>query len=450
MKSIALKLISLLALAAVTIPAMAQRLTYGPEWGENQTMEERGKNAAMYNYFKDAYDRKEYDLALSYLPQLIANVPKAMVSTYVYGGNIYKLKIQQSKSLADRGKYLDSLMYMYDMRIEYFPNHERYNKAFTLRQKATDYLLFKPSDREGLREVFDEALAENADNVNKDVLDLVNLYFKELTDDYMQDALLPEEYLAYYDSLSDYIDSSSDPYTETARTTFDALFIQSKAGDCDTIESIFRERLAASPDSADLLKKAFNQLNALACKSPFFFEVGEKYFAVEPTANAAMALAKAYDENSEAAKAMSYRERAMELEEDPIIKAEICVSMAGTELERRSGAKAAEYARTAIRYNPQNGYAYMFLAQAYVIGASSCDGFDKQSVYWLAYDEVQKARRIFAGDPANLKRADDMMGIYRGSFPNKEDLFFRGLSEGNSYNVRCGWVSGTAIVRERP
>ena len=451
MKPIVSKIILALALVIATpVLAQAQQYNYGPEWGENLTMAEREKNVAMYSYFLDAYNNRDYDVALTYLPQLIANVPTAMVGTYVYSGNIYKIKIQESRTLSDKNKYTDSLMMMYDLRIKYFPDHARYNKAYTLRQKATDYLLFKPTDREGLREVFDEAIAENSDNLNKEVLDLINLYFKELTDDYTQELIEPEEYLAYYESLSDLVNKSTDPSVETARTTFDALFIQSKAGDCETIERIFQGRLAEAPDDTDLLAKAFNQLRGLSCYTPFFFEIGEKYFASNPQSATAMALVRGYENNGNDSKAIEYMRKAVEVETDPIAKGDLCVTIAGMELERNNAPRAAEFARNAMRYNPQNGYSYMFLAQAYAIGSSSCEGFDQFTVFWLAYDELQKARRIFVGNQEAIKKVDELMGLYRANFPPKDELFFRGLNAGDAYEVKCGWIRGNTTARERP
>ena len=446
-----LKFISVIAFAAISLPALAQtQQNYGPEWGENLSMADREKNVALYSNFSDAYNNRDYDLALTYLPQIIERIPRAMVSTYVYSGNIYRIKIQQSRNLEDKNKYTDSLMHMYDLRIEYFPDHARYNKAYTLRQKATDYLLFKPTDREGLREVFDEAIAENSDNLNKEVLDLINLYFKELTDDYMQELIEPEEYLSYYETLSEYINSSNDPSVETARTTFDALFIQSKAGDCETIERIFRGRLAESPDNPELLAKAFSQLRSLNCTTPFFFEVGEKYFAAEPMSSTAMALVRAYESSGNENKAIEYMRKAVDVETDPAAKADLCVTIAGMELERSNSSRAAEFARMAMRFNPQNGYSYMFLAQAYAIGSSACEAFDQQTVFWLAYDELQKARRIFAGNQEALRNVDELMGLYRANFPPKDELFFRGINAGDSYEVKCGWIRGNTTARERP
>lgn len=452
MKPTVLKLLFGIALAAVSVPLFAQAQTnHGPQWGgPNSTQEERHKNVLIFNFYQDAYNQKNYDLALSYFPQIVENAPRAMVGTYVYAGNIYKIKIQQARTLAEKNAYIDTLMMVYDMRIEYFADHARYGKSYTLIQKAKDFLNFKPTDREGIRKVFDEAIAENSGNLDAEMLNLINNYFKELTDDYLQELIDTEEYLEYYDNLSGLLAKATDPAADEARTTFDALFIQSKAGDCETIERIFKGRLAENPDDTDILFKAFTQLRSLSCNSPFFFQVGEKYFQLEPNSSTAMALAKAYERNGNLNKSMEYLRKAVDVETDMVAKANLCVEISGMEIAANNGQRAAEFARMAMRYNPQNGYAHMFLAQAYAIGASNCEDFDRQTVYWLAVDELHKARRIFAGNPDDLKTVNELISTFSSFYPTKEDLFFRGINAGDPHDVKCGWVTGRTTVKERP
>lgn len=451
MKPNVLKLIFAVALfaAAGSLHAQTQQ-QWGPEWGENATQEQRHQNVLKFNYFKDAYDAKNYDLALSYLPDLLRDAPKAMVSLYSMAGNIYKVKIQQSRSMPDKNAYIDTLMSIYDARITYFGDHARYGRSYTLIQKAKDYLNFRPTDREGMKAVFNEAIDANSNNLDAEVLNLVNVYFKELTDDYQQEAIDPEEYLAYYDKFSGLLGRATGPAADEARTTFDALFVQSKAGDCETLERIFKGRLAETPDDIDVVIKAFSQLRSLNCNSPFFFEVAEKYYSMEPSSGTAMLLAKAYEANGNTRKGMEFLRKAVDQETDPIAKANLCVEISGMELAANNGRGAAEFARQAMNYNPQNGYAYMFLAQSYALGASSCEEFDRQTVYWLAVDELQKARRIFTSGSDELRTVNELISTFTSSFPSTEELFFRGMKSGNSYDVRCGWVTGRTTVKERP
>ena len=91
-------------------PAQAPATTFGPEWGENATAAEREENVKIFNFFQDAYNNKDYDKALEYMYTLINNCPKARVTVYSNGQNIYRNKIARSKSLAEKSANIDSLM----------------------------------------------------------------------------------------------------------------------------------------------------------------------------------------------------------------------------------------------------------------------------------------------------------------------------------------------------
>ena len=245
------------------------------------------------------------------------------------------------------------------------------------------------------------------------------------------------------------MDAATGAESEEAKKTFDGLAISSKAFDCEGLEKIYKDKLAADPQNKDVYAKAFSLLMSQNCSSPFFFEVAEKYFALDPSAQTAIIIAKAFEKQGDHRKAINYLTAATQNESNAVEKAKLFVEVAGMELTANNAQTAANAAREASKYDPENGYAYIFLAQAYVVGAQNCqDNFDRQTVYWLAYDLVQRSRRIFADSPDDLRNADQLMGQFRSAFPAKEELFFRGLSEGARYEVKCGWITGSTTVKE--
>ena len=52
-------------------------------------------------------------------------------------------------------------------------------------------------------------------------------------------------------------------------------------------------------------------------------------------------------------------------------------------------------------------------------------------------------------DQAQIDNIDSMLSSYRKSFPSEEDCFFNGCTAGSSFNVKCGWISGTTTVKSR-
>lgn len=401
----------------------------------------------MFNFYKDAYDNQRYDAALGYLPTLLEKSPRGAQNIYVYAINIYKTKIQRERDRNQRNVYVDSLLLLYDMRIQNFGDHPRYGRGYTLKQKAKDYLLFRPADREGVREVFQQAIEAN---VGAPDLDFINVYFKELTDDYAISEIIETDlYMEEYEKLAGIVENVTDPAAEEAKKTFDAIFISSGAADCNGIERIYKDRLVNDPTNIENYSKVYTLLSRQNCDSPFFFEVAEQYFRLEPTSGTAIALAKAYEKQGNNRKSMDYLRAAVDSESDPVSKANLCVQIAGMELEVNNAQNAASFAKLASQYNPENGYAYMFLAQSYVLGAASnCSDFDRQTVYWLAYDLVQRSRRIFADSSEDRRQAENLMALFRGQFPPIEEIFYRALKEGETYDVKCGWITGRTTVKE--
>ena len=413
--------------------------TFGPEWGENATPAEREENVRIFNFFSDAYTNKDYDKALEYMSTLIQNCPKARSSVYANGANIYRSKIARSKSLEEKGQYIEALMNLYDARLAAFADDQKYGEVYILKTKAKDYYKYRSEDKQGMLELFRAAIEKDAE---VDAT-FINQYFTVLVEEYEALNVETDHFMNEYDFMASKMDLVTD---EEAKTTFDALLIKSGAADCTNLERIFSERLANDPENAAQVEKAFKLMARNKCQSEFFLAVGEKYYAQNPTTATAQLLSRTFEANKNFAKALEYLRAAIKIENDPVIKSNICVQIAGTELAAEASKEAAEWAKKAIEFNAENGSAYLCLAQAYVDG-SKCEGFDKQTVFWLASDLIAKARALFEGNEAQQEICTTLLTTYRGYFPKQSDCFFRGLQEGDAYTVNCGWVSGSTTVR---
>ncbi len=413
--------------------------TYGPEWGENATAAEREENVRIFNFFTDAYNNKDYDKALEYMNTLIQNCPKARSSVYAYGANIYRNKIARSKSLAEKGANIEALMNLWDLRLAAFADDKEYGEVYILKNKAKDYYKYRSEDKQGMLQLFREAI-EKDPGVDAT---FINQYFTVLVEEYEALNVETDHFMSEYEFMASKMDQVTDA---EAKTTFDALLISSGAADCNNLENIFGERIAKNPDDMTQIEKAFKLLARNNCQSEFFLMVGEKYYTQNPSTPTAQLLSRAFEANKNYDKALEYLRSAVELESDPVLKSNLCVQIAGTELSADASKEAAAWAKKAIEFNADNASAYLCLAQAYVDG-SKCEGFDKQSVFWLAADLVAKARALYEGNEAQQETCNALLTTYRSYFPKQADCFFRGIQEGDTYNVNCGWVSGSTTAR---
>lgn len=442
MKKTIFMLMSALMLAGV---ATAQDYRDDPRYGADP--ESREKNVRVYSFFNDAFESKEYDQAILFMHDLLKNIPKVSENIYIKGGQIYKSKIAKAKTKEERRLYVDSLMWLYDKRIEAFGDNAERGETYIRSVKVREFEQYSAADKVRLFQLYREALAQGKTNVDPD---LVVTFFNNLVEGFKLDDITPEELVTDYAALGALLEASKDPKAVEARGVLEQLFVSSGAASCEIIEKIFRPQYDATPDDQVLIEKIIAMFQRAKCSTPFQFTVIEKYYKINPRPEVAAQLAAFYEEKGDQAKALEYLKIAIDHEKDPAIKTNYLVRVSGTYLTANNYREAANYAKQAIAVDPNNGYAYLFLGNAYAGGSSSaCSDFDRQTAYWLVVDVLQKARANFSNDPAQAEKIGGMISTYASNFPKSEETFMRGIEPGASYNVNCGWISGATTVRER-
>ena len=407
------------------------------------TVAERQENAKALSFLRDEVNMKNWDYARGYVKQLMNGAPKASLAIYQYGVQVYRALTARATSVAEKNVMIDSIMLIYDRRVENFGNAVRSGNTVK-HMKAIDYLTLRPMDRANIRKFYKEAVdAEGANASPKLVLE----YFQQLAIDFKGTEITPEEMLAAYEQLAPLMEKA--PAEE--RDQFTALFATSGAADCGVLEELYTKQLAANPGDKDLLKKAYVLMSSAKCDGDFYVSVAEQLYALEPTSDLAVRLAMIFEKNLEFDRALPYINQMLETETDPIEKSNLYVRVAASEYGQKRYSGTAQAARQAIQLNPDNGVAHFFLASAYMGGASACGAFQSQTVMWLAYDELIRARDGAAGDATLLETINSSIAGCRARFPAREDAFMYidGYTEGKSYTVSCGWISGTTTIRTR-
>ena len=413
-------------------------------WGD--TPEERQQNILNSNFLKESCDNKDYDAAAHYLKELLDKCPKASENTFVRGTTLYKNKINRAKSIAEKNVYVDSLLLLYDLRNEYFGDHPKRGTAYILDRKAREYLTYKPNDRAGIRAAFREALEAGGDNTDPET---VVAYFTNLCDDYKNtDEVMPDEIIAEYDRLLPFFEKN--PEASEYKSQFDAAFGLSGAASCENLETLFRGKLEAAPEDEALLAQAVSMMSRAKCDGDFYFAIAEKYYQVKPSSETAMFLAQAFQNKGDYAKADTYLNEALAVEQDPAERQKLLVRIALVGLVANNINDAATAARQARDLNPEDGVPYFVLAQCYASSAAACGGFAGQATFWAAYDTMAKAVELLPSDSEYMEHAKTSLGAFRNRFPSSEECFFNELQDGARYTVTCGTAAGVSTtVRPR-
>jgi len=108
--------------------------------------------------------------------------------------------------------------------------------------------------------------------------------------------------------------------------------------------------------------------------------------------------------------------------------------------------KSRQYALKAADYKPGWGEPFMLIGKLYASSGPLCGtgtGWDSQVVTWVAIDQFQHAKSI---DPGLTAEANKWISRYSQYMPKKEDIFFRGIKQGDKYFVPC-WIQEETRVR---
>ncbi len=441
-------ILSLAAFVAFATTAMAQVDFNDPRWAPwGDTAEEREKNMLSNTFFREALESKNFDDATKHFNDLITNAPSASVAIYQRGAMLYKNKINRAQSLAEKSGYVDTLIMVYDLRLEHFADDPKQGKVYILDLKARDYATYKMRDREGMREAFVEALKASEATPNGMKPDLAYMYFNNLIQDFQMDEVMAEEVLEAYDWLSPFFDSligEDHKYSDG----FQNIFSSSDAASCENLEVLFKAKYEADPNNAELLARMVSILGRRNCtSSPFYVVVAEKLYSIAPTSTAAMGLAAIFQNSGEYAKASQYLTDALAVEVDVEEREALLRRLALIQMAAGNMTEAASYANQALAISDDDesddGVALFVLAQAYSATAGACTGFDAQAIYWVAYDTINRALSSFSpSEQGYVAPAEAMRSSFLSHFPTAEEAFFQELSEGATYRVNCGLVHG--------
>ena len=450
MKAIKIFLSAVMALAGVS--AYAQQDFSDPryaKWGE--TPEERKDNIMISSFLKEEVDNRNFNAAAAHLQHLLAKCPAATENIYANGVKLYKQKINRAESLAEKKMFVDSLLYLYDVRLLHFGSHPKRGKAYLLERKAREFLTYNQSDREGVRAAFEDAIEAQVETNGVADPEFVAIYFKNLCDDYSSDVVDAMTIVNAYDANAKHFENITEEQ-QVFKTQFEQCFAMSGAASCDNIEAIFSKKLAENPDDEKILSQAFGLLSRANCESDFFFTVGEKFYAVKPSSEIAMYLAQAFQNKKNYDKANQYLRESLAVETDAVEREKLYARIGILEMTTNNFSEAVASFREALNINPDNALAPFFLAQCFVNGASSCSGLARDAVYWVAYDYLQKAIPLLeasADTAVHVDTAKKLAASYRAAFPTKEECFFNELNDGQAYTVNCGYARGI-VTSVRP
>ncbi|QZE13508.1 tetratricopeptide repeat protein [Halosquirtibacter laminarini] len=404
-----------------------------------------------YNLFFDFYKQKDYQSALKPWGVLYKKYPKSSENIYIKGMKMNDQFINLSSTKVEKKELIEKEMAIYDQRAKYFGK-----KGFIEGRKALTYLqhMYNPQEMTDsqLKEVgkkgynmLDSAIKEAGNDTKGAVL---LLYMKVSADLFRIGELSKEQILTNYDKVSTILDAnaeSEDDSYQLARSQSDKIVVRSGALDCESIVAIYQPKFDANPDDVVMLKKMMALFRRQNCTDSELFNDGaEKLYNLDPSAGAAISLGQRYAKKQDAAKAIEFLKKALEMnktekiaENDAI--ANYMLGIVYFQL-KNNYATAFKYAKAAIKADPEDGKYYILAGNILGVGAKTYgkDEFEHSMVYWLATDYFAKAKRV---DASVAAEAQKKIATYKRYFPIKSELFFHdGMKPGQAVQLG-GWIN---------
>lgn len=410
------------------------------------------------------------------------NCPRSSINNFIFGPYIVKAKMEKAPE-AEKEKYKQMLMDVYDKRLELFPNPKK--TGYVLTRKAVDLVRYYPDSSSKAYDLFLKAL--ELDGLKQSAA-FYNYLFVAAARMYNDDLLEEKGIFEAYNIVQEGIKTNTDALNkqlinlkEKIQDTTTSLSAEEKQqmakiqrelerydnvvgnvdkiitpiATCDRLGTIYNDSTFQAHKTDTLwLKRAAKMLQR---KRPndkgqmedcsdldIFFKISDALYKMEPSAPSARGMFILAYRNENYSKAANYIQEAIDLEIDPQDRAQDYLRLAQTYLNLGNEAAAARAARNAARLKDNWGNPYLILAQAYAAASNQCgsDAFEKGAVFWAAINKLQYAKSI---DPSVVSQANSLINNYQQQVPDKGVSFQLGHSEGEKYTIGC-FINETVTV----
>lgn len=385
--------------------------------------------------------------------KVFLNCPSAKERTLLDGTKIVNnALIRGTKDATLKEKYIDTLVMVYEARIQYFPNSQKgANQVGNIKGRMGLDLMGFPSRMEQACDALKQAIEIDGENSNYAFIDgyfatVINMAKAEKYDE----SVIIDE----YSRLMDIVEANIKKYTERNDEKMLNNYTQTKANlegavqpyaNCDDLVRIYQKKYDADPDNVELLNKIATVLSARNCdKSDLYLAVAIKLHKLNPSPESAYFIGKRYLSDQEYGKATSYLVEATK-SQDVNSAQQAYKYLAQIMLKEGKGEQGRTYARKAIELNKADGEPYMIIGYLYASCGKDCNSnpLHAKAIYWAAVDKFQKAKEV---DPSLAAKANEMIKEYSKLFPTSEDAFFYNVFEGDTYEVGC-WINETTKAR---
>ncbi len=396
--------------------------------------------------YREYFKQKNYDDALPGWRWSFLNCPAATKNIVINGPTLIGHFIDKYKDDPTKMQgYVDTLLMIYDKRIELYPE----DKAYSLGRKGMDMFQYAGDDFTATYNTLREALTAGGNETEANaILRLYQAAMNQLIAKKLEVEVLFDLYdevgavLAH--NLAKGEEDKSYRFYAQAQEIVDQNF--ERIAQEDQYVELMKPKVNEAPKDAALLGKVAAMMTKRKWTgNPFYLEVSEKLYAIEPTAIAAYNLYEGYIKADKLDVASRFLEEAVRLETDPGTKADYLMKQAQVLGSKGQYGVARSKAQEAAGLKTGWGEPYIYIGSLYLSTSASCgsSACSKAYGYWAAEDLFIKAKSV---DASAAESANAKIAQARKYFPSSKDCFFEGIQDGQAVTVG-GWIGVETTAR---
>jgi len=388
---------------------------------------------------------KLYDIAQPTWLRVFENCPDSLEGVYLDGATMYRSFIEATPAGPLREARIDTLMLIYDRRMEYFGG-----EGNVLGRKGSDLLAYRGTEM---------GQVQQANEMLRKSIELEGVESREATMLlcmtsgmvlYSKGLLAEDQLIADYVLISGtlvHLEKENSRWRRT-RSKIEDLMLKNDILSCRALDSHFGPIMEENRDDEAFQETVIYAYGPVECgSSAVYSAASENLYRLAPGPESAHNLAILFIANNDLQKADYYLKEALKGEDIPgETRAQWYYELAVVRNAMEDYCTAIEYAREAIGLKNNFGEAYMLLGDSFVAARKSLgNDFQRRTAYWSAADMYETAASL---DPALSQEARKKITKCEAQFPDKEDIFFSDIREGEAFVVE-GCINDTTLVRPR-
>ena len=387
---------------------------------------------SLFSAYRTFFELKLYEVAYPTWLKAFNNCPASSERMYLDGVTMYRSFIEAAPDGPVREGLIDTLMLIYDRRMEYFGD-----EGNVLGRKGRDLLTYRREDIEQVQNAY-EMLKKSIELQGREsrepvMLLLISAGISLNKQDKIDHNQVIEDYLLVIGILDQPERRSS--RWERTRATIDEILLKEDILACEVLNRYYEPQFEQNKNDKTFLKNVITLYTTSVCeRSDIYAAALKNLYRIDPGPESAHKLAKLFIARNDFKKAAGYLKEAVQGENiDNETRAGWYYELAVVTNATNDYCNAIDYAREAIKLKSNYGKAYILLGDAFIASRDNLgDDFQQRTAFWAAADMYKKAGSV---DPSVAEETNQKMTDSADQYPNNEDIFFRDIKDGDSYLV---------------